>query len=126
MGYSAVITPEVVIRPILFPVVSTNHSAPSGPATMPWGRLAGVGMGWSKKANADPPPSQAIAVTTASAHLQDARGCLAPAVDVQRRRRDIARSLVVKPTEVAADTRPAAPSPETAIVPPKRPRQIGI
>jgi hypothetical protein len=35
-------TPAVVIRPILPP--SVNHSAPSGPAVMPWGKLLAVGI----------------------------------------------------------------------------------
>jgi len=37
-GYS-VITPAVVMRPILFPAYSVNHSAPSGPAVIPPGLL---------------------------------------------------------------------------------------
>jgi hypothetical protein len=35
--------PAVVIRPILLPPVSTNHSAPSGPTAIPWGPLPAVG-----------------------------------------------------------------------------------
>jgi hypothetical protein len=38
-------TPEVVIRPILLPMHSVNHSAPSGPVTMPRGLLSAVGTG---------------------------------------------------------------------------------
>jgi hypothetical protein len=34
-----------VIRPILLALVSANHNAPSGPATIPFGPLAGVGIG---------------------------------------------------------------------------------
>ena len=38
-----VMTPAVVIRPILLPESSANHSAPSGPAAMPKGPLLAVG-----------------------------------------------------------------------------------
>ncbi|MGB8205840.1 MAG: hypothetical protein WCE83_14305 [Candidatus Baltobacteraceae bacterium] len=43
-GYS-VIAPLVVIRPMLFPVLSPNQSAPSGPAAIPSGALFAVGTG---------------------------------------------------------------------------------
>src|SRR3989304_1321299 len=36
-------TPAVVMRPILFPAASVNHNAPSGPATMHWGKLVPMG-----------------------------------------------------------------------------------
>ena len=38
------ITPAVVIRPILLAAISVNHSAPSGPAAMPAGSLSVVGI----------------------------------------------------------------------------------
>ena len=46
MTYS-LITPAVVMRPILFPagLYSVNQRAPSGPAAMPKGRLLAVGIG---------------------------------------------------------------------------------
>ena len=37
-------TPAVVMRPILLPAPSVNHSAPSGPATMLSGKLFAVGI----------------------------------------------------------------------------------
>jgi len=40
-----VIAPAVVIRPILLPPASANHSALSGPAAMPIAKLAAVGIG---------------------------------------------------------------------------------
>src|ERR1700694_2063007 len=42
MSYS-VIMPSVVIRPTLFPLISTNHRLPSGPAVIAIGSLYGVG-----------------------------------------------------------------------------------
>ena len=39
------IAPAVVMRPILLPLNSVNHSAPSGPAVMPKGSLPAVGIG---------------------------------------------------------------------------------
>jgi hypothetical protein len=41
---SLVKTPPVVMRPILLPPPSVNHSAPSGPATMLSGKLFAVGI----------------------------------------------------------------------------------
>jgi hypothetical protein len=41
---SLVKAPAVVMRPILLPAPSVNHSAPSGPATMLSGKLLGVGI----------------------------------------------------------------------------------
>src|ERR1700733_8680559 len=43
----SVIAPPVVIRPILLPLYSVNHNAPSGPAVMPSGLLPLVGTGYS-------------------------------------------------------------------------------
>ena len=43
----SVITPAVVIRPILLPLDSVNHSAPSGPAVMSARNASGVGSGYS-------------------------------------------------------------------------------
>jgi hypothetical protein len=45
-GYS-VITPAVVMRPILLPPYSVNQSAPSGPAVIDCGSLLAVGTGYS-------------------------------------------------------------------------------
>src|SRR5262245_20559249 len=42
---SWVLFADAHIRPILLPVVSANHNAPSGPATMPMGLLPAVGIG---------------------------------------------------------------------------------
>jgi hypothetical protein len=42
-GYSMMVPP--VIRPIMSPLYSVNHIAPSGPAAMPRGPLFAVGMG---------------------------------------------------------------------------------
>jgi hypothetical protein len=42
-----VILPPVVIRPILFPILSVNHRLPSVPAAMPPGELPEVGIGYS-------------------------------------------------------------------------------
>src|SRR5271163_3414135 len=42
---NSVITPAVVMRPILLAFISVNHSAPSGPTVMPWGELLAVGIG---------------------------------------------------------------------------------
>src|SRR5262245_27375207 len=42
-------TPVVVMRPMLFPSASVNHSAPSGPAVIPPGALPAVGIGYSVK-----------------------------------------------------------------------------
>ena len=42
---NSVITPDAVIRPILLPPNSVNHSAPSAPAVMPKGWLLAVGIG---------------------------------------------------------------------------------
>src|SRR5262245_56329582 len=42
MGYS-VVSPPVVIAPILFPEISQNQILPSGPEAMPPGKLAAVG-----------------------------------------------------------------------------------
>src|SRR5258707_13410636 len=42
---NSVITPAVVIRPILLPTCSANHSAPSGPVVMPAGVPPAVGIG---------------------------------------------------------------------------------
>src|SRR4051812_7981867 len=39
-------------RPILFPLNSVNHKAPSGPVVMPPGRLLAVGIGYSVMAPA--------------------------------------------------------------------------
>jgi hypothetical protein len=36
----------VVIRPILSPIISVNHSAPSGPGTMRPGIISGFGTGY--------------------------------------------------------------------------------
>src|SRR5258707_8123073 len=43
----SVITPSVVMRPILLATLgdSVNHSAPSGPVVMNWGKLWNVGIG---------------------------------------------------------------------------------
>src|ERR1700730_15922726 len=49
----SVITPEVEMRPILLPVFSVNHRAPSEPAAMVCGWLLGVGMRYSA---GGPPP----------------------------------------------------------------------
>lgn len=46
IGYS-VISPAVVILPILFPLIFTNQSAPSVPLVIPTGPDAGVGIGYS-------------------------------------------------------------------------------
>lgn len=46
MAYSMMV-PAVVIRPILLPLPSVNHNAPSGPAVMPAGELFAVGTGYS-------------------------------------------------------------------------------
>src|SRR5262249_4108001 len=46
VAYS-LMAPAVVIRPILLPRNSVNHSAPSGPTVMPSGSLFAVGMGCS-------------------------------------------------------------------------------
>jgi hypothetical protein len=43
----SVMTPVVVVRPMLFPRYSVNHSAPSGPAVIPEGKLFAVGTGYS-------------------------------------------------------------------------------
>ncbi len=42
---NSAIVPAVVIRPIFTAVYSVNHSAPSGPATIPTGPLFAVGTG---------------------------------------------------------------------------------
>src|SRR5258706_70471 len=42
---NSVMTPPVVIRPILLPLCSMNQRAPSGPAVMPRGKLPAVGTG---------------------------------------------------------------------------------
>jgi hypothetical protein len=42
---NSVIAPPVVMRPILLPSFSANHSAPSGPAAMPIGELDAVWIG---------------------------------------------------------------------------------
>jgi hypothetical protein len=42
-----VIAPDEVIRPILLPRSSVNHSAPSGPAVIPWGEEAAVVTAYS-------------------------------------------------------------------------------
>src|ERR1700758_4942394 len=44
---NSVITPAVVIRPILLPAFSTNHRLPSGPAVIPSGDALAVGIGYS-------------------------------------------------------------------------------
>jgi hypothetical protein len=59
-GYSLVMTPPVVIRPILLPSNSVNHSAPSGPAVMKLGPALAMGTGYSRMIGstlsvADPP-----------------------------------------------------------------------
>ena len=46
---NSVIAPAVVMRPILLPAFSQNHSAPSGPGMMPIGLAFGVGMSNSVK-----------------------------------------------------------------------------
>src|ERR1700722_639715 len=46
IGYS-VMDPATVMRPILLPKYSVNHSAPSGPVVIPYGSLCGVGMAYS-------------------------------------------------------------------------------
>src|SRR5439155_12495369 len=43
----SVMTPPVVIRPILLAASSVNHRLPSGPEVMPCGMLATVGTGYS-------------------------------------------------------------------------------
>lgn len=40
---NSVITPDVVMRPILFPRSSVNQTLPSGPATIPFGKHSSVG-----------------------------------------------------------------------------------
>src|ERR1051326_4071937 len=52
-GYS-VMTPAMVIRPILSTFDSVNQSAPSDPAVMPKAPLEGVGMGYCVKDCAQP------------------------------------------------------------------------
>ena len=47
IGCSCVSTPSVVMRPILLPLSSVNHSAPSGPAVMPYGMLSAPGSAYS-------------------------------------------------------------------------------
>src|SRR6266853_1428943 len=42
---NSVITPAVVMRPILLAFCSVNHRAPSGPVVMIWGSLLAVGIG---------------------------------------------------------------------------------
>ena len=42
---NSVMTPAVVIRPILLPLLSVNQRLPSGPAVMPRGTASGVGIG---------------------------------------------------------------------------------
>ena len=44
MENSPVTTPAVVIRPILFALLSVNHRAPSGPVVMQQAPLFAVGM----------------------------------------------------------------------------------
>ena len=39
------IAPRIVIRPIRLPASSVNQTAPSGPAAIPRGAAAGVGIG---------------------------------------------------------------------------------
>ena len=51
---NSVITPAVVIRPILAPVYSVNQIAPSGPVTIPIGPLLAVGTVYSVKVDACP------------------------------------------------------------------------
>src|SRR5690242_17348334 len=46
MAYS-VMVPDVVMRPILPPLSSVNHNAPSGPVVMPRGLALSVGTGYS-------------------------------------------------------------------------------
>lgn len=46
-GYST-IRPAVVMRPIRSAIISTNQTAPSGPAAIPNGPAFGVGRGYSK------------------------------------------------------------------------------
>src|SRR5262245_44473511 len=57
----SVISPDAVIRPIFFTVVSVNHTAPSGPAVMPETPLFGVGTGYSVMVTAE---VAEVAVTT--------------------------------------------------------------
>jgi hypothetical protein len=46
---NSVIAPAVVMRPILLPAFSQNHSAPSAAGMIPIGRLFGVGVSNSTK-----------------------------------------------------------------------------
>ncbi len=41
---NSVMAPDVVMRPILFPPFSQNHSAPSAAGVIPIGLLSGVGV----------------------------------------------------------------------------------
>ena len=43
----SVITPVVVIRPMLWAALSVNHNAPSEPVAMDWGMLLAVGIAYS-------------------------------------------------------------------------------
>ncbi len=45
IAYSVIGEPLVGTRPILLPLISVNHKAPSGPPTMPLGRELGLGSG---------------------------------------------------------------------------------
>jgi len=46
---NSVMTPAVVMRPILLPAFSQNHSAPSAAGVIPIGRASGVGVANSTK-----------------------------------------------------------------------------
>src|SRR5262249_11201982 len=73
---NSVIVPPVVMRPIFLASISVNQSAPSGPATIPRGLLAEVGVGnsimftdWAESAAAFPSRR-----TARRAHLQSIGG----------------------------------------------------
>ena len=65
------IAPAVVIRPILWPFSSVNHSAPSGPAVIPAGWLIAVGTSNSVTADAVAGTSSATNETSTGAHARD-------------------------------------------------------
>jgi hypothetical protein len=46
---NSVMAPDVVMRPILLPAFSQNHSAPSAAGVIPIGRAFGVGVSNSTK-----------------------------------------------------------------------------
>jgi hypothetical protein len=106
-GYS-VICPFVVMRPMLFPLDSVNHSAPSGPVTISTGYECGVGIRCSVVFDDDRRRSPEYACVAAAA-LKRARWAVAAPkaatrLDSAMRRLTLRRDGLIMRASMTAET----------------------